>query len=195
MLANNQMEVYNEGISNHTPVEKRNELCQKKMERFLENFDDEPQILDLSSGKPIIKGRKTFTKRYQCVFRESGEMLKGIVHKRFFYAPEGKGRPSYTLDFETHEHLVTATPGTPPDGKRGVREPRTEHLLVLYEEKGGKLARFWLAPDSEKLGLDPMASEEVVSRTERVKAFEKKIMELRNGSVGERIFHNYHNIP
>ena len=29
-------------------------------------------------------------------------------------------------------NLVTARAGTPPDGRLGVREPRTEHLVVLY---------------------------------------------------------------
>merc|ERR1711988_1575345 len=98
-------------------------------------------------------------------------------------------------DFETHEHLVTAMPGTPPDGKLGVRDPRTEHLVVLYEEQGGKITRMWLKQDAEKLGLDPTAGEEILQRTDVVKAFEKKIEELRKGPAQPRIFQNYHDVP
>lgn len=195
MLSNRQMEVYNEGISKDIPEERRNEHIRKKMAQFLECFDENVQIIDLYSDKPIIQGRKNFSKRYSCVFRESGMKLKGICHKRFFYAGQGKKTPSYCLDFETHEHLVTATPGTPPDGKLGVREPRTEHLVVLYEEKGGRISRFWLASDKEKLGLDTHAGEDVLRGTERVKAFEKKVAELRQGRIGSHDFHNYHEIP
>ncbi|CAE7811208.1 unnamed protein product [Symbiodinium necroappetens] len=94
-----------------------------------------------------------------------------------------------------HESLVTAMPGTPPDGKLGVREPRTEHLIVLYEEKGGKLTRMWLRPDSEKLGSDPYAGEDILASSEAYKQFEAKLKEVTGGKLGERIFHNYHDIP
>mmetsp|Transcript_82048 Transcript_82048/g.237233 ORF Transcript_82048/g.237233 Transcript_82048/m.237233 type:complete len:99 (+) Transcript_82048:2-298(+) len=94
-----------------------------------------------------------------------------------------------------HERLVPATPGTPPDGKLGVREPRTEHLLVLYEEKGGKITRMWIRADAEKLGQDPTAGEDVLVRTDAYKAFEAKIAECKGGKAGDFIFHNYHNTP
>ncbi|CAK9020461.1 Hypothetical protein SCF082_LOCUS14923 [Durusdinium trenchii] len=115
------------------------------------------QILDLKSGQAIIKDRNSFIKRYTCVFRESGSKLLGSCNKRFYFDAQG---PTYCLDYETHEHLVTAMPGTPPDGKLGVREPRTEHLMVLYEEKGGKITRMWIKPDADKLGSDPYAGED-----------------------------------
>lgn len=194
MLANGQMEVYNEPITNNVAPEKRLPLVQDKLERFLSNFADKVTIVDLKSGKDIIKDKKTFNMRYSCVFRESGAKLKGIVNKRCFYdAPMGK--PTYCLDFETHQSLVTATPGTKPDGSLGVRDPRTEHLMVLYEEKAGKLTRMWVKPDGDKLGLDPNAGEDILERHEAFKAFEEKVAELKGGSAGSRIFHNYHNTP
>lgn len=49
---------------------------------------------------------------------------------------------------------MTAQPGTPPDGRLGLREPRTERLAVLYEEKGGKISRMWLRQDTETLASE-----------------------------------------
>jgi len=190
LLCNAQMEVYNESIPNNIPPEKRLPMVNAKLDRFMASFDEKIQIIELKSGGIIIKDRKTFQMRYSCVFRESGSKLKGVVNKRFYYdGPSNK--PTYALDFETHESLVTATPGTPPDGKLGVREARVEHLAVLYEEKGNKITRMWLRPDTDKLGLDPMAGESIMERSETVKAFEEKVKELRGG-LGSRIFHNYH---
>ena len=37
-----------------------------------------------------------------------------------------------TASFAFLRSLVTARAGTPPDGRLGVRDPRTEHLAVLY---------------------------------------------------------------
>eukprot|EP00913_Durusdinium_trenchii_P009547 g8970.t1 len=153
-----------------------------------------------------IQDRNSFIKRYTCVFRESGSKLLGSCNKRFYFDAQG---PTYCLDYETHEHLVTAMPGTPPDGKLGVREPRTEHLMVLYEEKGGKITRMWIKPDADKLGSDPYAGEDpatsypaydeiwkdILATSEAYKQFEAKLKELKNGHMGERIFHNYHDIP
>ena len=68
--------------------------------------------------------------------------------KRFYFASKS---PTYCLDFEIHEELVTAQAGTPPDGRLGLREPRTERLVVLYEESKGKISRMWLRQDSETL--------------------------------------------
>jgi len=188
------MEAYNEAIPANIPNEKRLPLVQDKMDRFLENFDAKIQVIDSKSDKSIIKDGKAFIARYGCVFRESGTKLKGSVTKRFYYDAPGN-RSTYVMDFETHDHLVTAMAGTPPDGKLGVREPRTEHLVVLYEEKGGKLARMWLRQDAEKLGSNPDAGEEKIVRSEAFKALEAKVAELRGGKAGERIFHNYHDIP
>jgi len=197
LLSNDQMEAYNDSITNNIPPEKRLPLVEAKMARFMESFDAKIQILDLKSGGVIIKDRKGFMLRYGCVFRESGAKLKGTCHKRFYY--DAMHRPTYVLDFETHENLVTAMPGTRPDGSLGVRPPRTEHLIVLYEEKGGKITRMWLKPDSDKLGLDPYAGEDILLRAEVVKTFEAKISELRGNPPGSppgpRIFQNYHTIP
>eukprot|EP00929_Paragymnodinium_shiwhaense_P008216 TRINITY_DN11215_c0_g1_i1.p1 TRINITY_DN11215_c0_g1~~TRINITY_DN11215_c0_g1_i1.p1 ORF type:complete len:337 (+),score=125.96 TRINITY_DN11215_c0_g1_i1:73-1083(+) len=193
LLSNDIMEVYNERVPNNIAMEKRMPLVNKKIERFLENFSEKIQILDLKSGGAIVKDMKTFKMRFGCVFRESGERLKGTCHKRFYY--DAMHRATYVLDFETHEYLVTATPGTRPDGSLGVRDPRTEHLVVLYEEQGGKITRMWLKQDTDKFGLDPTMGEEVLTRTDVVKAFEKKIEELRGGPAAPRIFQNYHDIP
>merc|ERR1740120_450055 len=168
-------------------------MVEEKLGHFMNQFSDKIQILDLKSGGAIIPDRKMFVMRYGCVFRESGAKLKGTTHKRFYYDASG-GKPTFCLDFETHESLVTAMPGTPQDGKLGVRDPRKEHLVVLYEAKGGKITRMWLRPDAEKLGLDPTASAEVLLRTDAYKAFEAKILELR-GNLKDRIFHNYHETP
>lgn len=197
MLANSAMEVYNDPITNNVAPEKRLPLVKAKLDRFLSNFQEKIQIIDLKSGKPIIKDMKLFIARYSCVFRESGTKLKGICNKRFFYdASEGmRNEATYVLDWEVHEHLVTAMPGTPQDGNLGVREPRTEYLIVLYEEKGGKVTRMWLRPDSEKVGIDPCAGEEIIARSEGFKAFEEKIKDLRGGSTGTRYFFNYHDTP
>eukprot|EP00930_Biecheleria_cincta_P023381 TRINITY_DN16907_c0_g1_i2.p1 TRINITY_DN16907_c0_g1~~TRINITY_DN16907_c0_g1_i2.p1 ORF type:complete len:329 (+),score=60.50 TRINITY_DN16907_c0_g1_i2:50-1036(+) len=192
LLCNAQMEAYNEPIPNNIPPEKRLPLVAKKLERFMANFDEKVQILDLKSGGAIIKDQKTFIKRYTCVFRESGAKLTGSCLKRFYFDSKG---PTYCLDYEMHESLVTAMPGTPPDGKLGVRDPRTEYLMVLYEEKGGKLTRLWLRQDTEKLGADPTATEAILEKSEGYQAMEAKIKELKGGKLGERIFHNYHDIP
>lgn len=193
LLCNAQMEAYNEPIPNNIPPEKRLPLVNKKLERFMANFDDKVQILDLKSGGAIIKDQKTFIKRYTCVFRESGSKLNGSCLKRFYFDSKG---PTYCLDYEMHESLVTAMAGTPPDGKLGVRDPRTEYLMVLYEEKGGKLARMWLRQDTEKLGADPTATEDILEKSEGYQAMEAKLKELKGGGrLGERIFHNYHDIP
>eukprot|EP00928_Gymnodinium_smaydae_P071027 TRINITY_DN54718_c0_g1_i1.p1 TRINITY_DN54718_c0_g1~~TRINITY_DN54718_c0_g1_i1.p1 ORF type:complete len:374 (-),score=71.82 TRINITY_DN54718_c0_g1_i1:109-1230(-) len=194
LLANDQMEAYNEPIPNNIAPEKRLPLVNEKLDRFLSHFDDKVQIIDLKSGGVVLKDKATFTKRYGCVFRESGSYLKGTTNKRFYY--DAMHRPTYVLDFETHDNLVTAMPGTPPDGKLGVRKPRTEHLIVLYEERGGKLTRMWLSPDADKLGSDKKADEEALLRTEIVKKFEAKIAELRDSpNAGPRIYQNYLDIP
>jgi len=195
MLANGQMEAYNESITNNIPPEKRLPLVKAKLERFLGHFDERIHIVELKSGSSIIKDRRMFTQRYTCVFRESGAKLKGTCNKRFFYDASGGYKASYVLDYELHESLVTAVQGTPQDGNLGVREPRTEHLVVLYEEKGGKITRMWLRPDTDKVGADPYAGEDVIERNETFKAFEAKIAELKGGSTGPRVFHNYHQIP
>lgn len=194
MLCNGAMEAYNMPVANNIPGEKRLPLVKEKLDSFMKNFGKEVQILDLKSGGAVIKERKTFNMRYSCVFRESGAKLKGTVHKRFYFDARGK-KPTYCLDFETHDSLVTAMAGTPPDGKLGCRDPRTEHLAVLYEELGGKIVRMWLRPDTERLGLDPTAGEDVLTRTDTYKAFETKIKELKGGPAGEFIFHNYHDTP
>lgn len=194
MLVNEQMEVYNEPIPNNIPPEKRLPMVQQKLERFLLGFDAKIQILDLKSGNAIIRDRKMFGSRYACVFRESGAKLKGACSKRFYYDAPGS-KATYCLDYEQHDSLVTAMAGTPPDGNLGVREPRTEHLIVLYEAKGGKVTRMWLKSDADKLGKDTYAGEDIMARSESCKAFEDKIAELKGGKAGERIFHNYHNIP
>lgn len=193
LLVNAMQEAYNESVPNNIPPEKRLPLVQKKLDRFMECVNDKVQILDLASGKPVIKDLKTFIMRYSCVFRESGAKLKCSTTKRFYY--DASGRATYCLDYETHDSLVTAQPGTPPDGKLGVREPRTEHLVVLYEEKGGKITRMWLKPDLDKAGPDPKTSEDALAKSETFKAFEAKIAELKGGNPGPRIFHNYHEIP
>lgn len=193
LLTNAQMEAYNEPIPNNIPAEKRMALVAEKLERFMVNFDDKVQILDLKSGQAVIKDRNSFIKRYTCVFRESGSKLLGTCTKRFYF--DAARGPTYCLDYETHESLVTAMPGTPPDGKLGVRDPRTEHLMVLYEEKGGKLTKMWIKQDSDKLGSDPYAGEDILAASDAYKQFEAKLKELKNGKLGERIFHNYHDIP
>lgn len=193
LLANAQMEAYNESITNNIPPEQRLPLVAEKLKRFMANFDDKVQILDLKSGGAIIKDKNTFLKRYTCVFRESGAKLSGSCTKRFYY--DAVGKPTFCLDFETHENLVTSLPGTPPDGKLGCREPRTEHLIVLYEERGGKITRMWLRPDADKLGCDTFAGEDIIAHSDAFKAFEAKIAEVKGGSAGERIFHNYLQIP
>jgi len=195
MLANAAMEVYNDPITNNVAPEKRLPLVKAKLDRFLSNFHDKIQIIDLKSGGVIIKDQKMFTARYSCVFRESGTKLKGTCNKRFFYNASEGCKATHVLDYEVHESLVTAMPGTPQDGNLGVREPRNEHLIVLYEEKGGKVTRMWLRQDAEKIGVDPTAGEEILARSEGFKAFEDKIKDLRGGSTGARIFHNYHNTP
>jgi len=193
LLCNAQMEAYNEPIPNNIPPEKRLPLVEEKLKKFMASFDDKVQILDLNSGKTIIKDRNTFIKRYGCVFRESGSKLQGSVTKRYYY--DATGRPTYCIDYEVHASLVTAQPGTPPDGKLGVREARTENLIVLYEEKGGKITRMWLRPDADKHGNDPYAGEDIIAASDAFKAFEAKVKELKGGKLGERIFHNYHDIP
>ncbi|CAJ1335231.1 unnamed protein product, partial [Effrenium voratum] len=192
LLANAQMEAYNEPIPNNIPGEKRMPLVAGKMKRFMACFADKVQILDLKSGQAIIKDHNSFVKRYTCVFRESGSKLSGACTKRFYFDAKG---PTYCLDYETHQSLVTAMPGTPPDGKLGVREPRTEHLIVLYEEKGGKITKMWLKQDADKLGADTYAGEDILAASEAFKQFEAKIKELKGGKTGEYIFHNYHDIP
>eukprot|EP00747_Dinoflagellata_sp_TGD_P181372 gnl/TRDRNA2_/TRDRNA2_35185_c0_seq1.p1 gnl/TRDRNA2_/TRDRNA2_35185_c0~~gnl/TRDRNA2_/TRDRNA2_35185_c0_seq1.p1 ORF type:complete len:348 (+),score=67.55 gnl/TRDRNA2_/TRDRNA2_35185_c0_seq1:40-1083(+) len=189
-LCNNQMEVYNAPVPNNIPLEKRLPMVQQKMDSFLQFFADSIQIMSLKPPGVVIKDMKTFKVRYQCVFRESGSSLKGECKKRFYF--DSVHRPTYCLDWEVHEKLVTALAGTKPDGSLGVRDPRTEHLVVLYEEKNGKIARIWLMQDKEKLGSDPYANEDILSRSEIYKEFEKKIAELRGGQAGPRIFHNYH---
>merc|ERR1719359_1823301 len=133
------------------------------MEKFLENFGENIQILDLKSGGTIIKDRKVFKMRYGCVFRESGASLKVTTHKRFYYDTSDR-QPTYSLDFEMHESLVTPTPGTKPDGSLGCRPPREEHLVVLYEEKLGKIMRMWLAQDADKVGQDGGAGEAIIAK-------------------------------
>lgn len=194
MLVNAAIEAYNLSVPNNIPPEKRLPMVEEKLGHFMNQFSDKIQILDLKSGGAVIKDKKTFTMRYSCVFRESGAKLKGTTHKRFYFDASG-GKPTYSLDFETHESLVTATPGTPQDGKLGVRDPRTEHLAVLYEEKGSKITRMWLRPDAEKLGIDPTAGEDVMKRTAAYKAFEEKIKEVKGGPAGEFYFFNYHETP
>ncbi|CAJ1384850.1 unnamed protein product [Effrenium voratum] len=192
LLANAQMEAYNEPIPNDLPKEKRSPLVEAKLKRFLESFHDGVQIIDLKSGGVVLKDKKMFQKRFACVFRESGTGLRGTCLKRFYFDSKS---PTYCLDFEDHESLVTAMAGTPPDGRLGVREPREERLVVLYEEKGGKITRMWLRQDTENLGLDPKAGEEVLAKSEVYKQFEEKLEELKGGDLGERIFHNYYDMP
>eukprot|EP00435_Cladocopium_sp_Y103_P014109 s18_g3.t1 len=192
MLANAQMEAYNEPIAADLPKEQRSKMLEEKLKRFMDYFQESVQIMDLKSGGVIVKG-KMFAKRFGCVFRESGEELQGQSTKRFYFDSKS---PSYCLDFEFHEHLVTAQPGTPPDGRLGVREPRSERLVVLYEEKAGKISRMWLRPDAENVGGNPTAGEEDIMATEIYKEFEAKLKELKGTEdLGERIFHNYHDIP
>jgi len=186
-LVNGLVDVYNEPIPNNIPPEKRMPLVNAKLDRFCDHFD-EVQIIDMKSDKAILKD-KMFALRYGCVFRESGAKLKCSTTKRFYY--DARRGPTFCLDFETHESLVTATAGTRQDGSLGVREPRTEHLVVLYEARKGKLTRMWLAPDADKLGQDPCAGEDIILRHPLVKQFEEKLKGLRPSAAGDRIFHNY----
>ncbi|CAE7814324.1 unnamed protein product [Symbiodinium sp. CCMP2456] len=128
LLCNAQMEVYNTEVPNDVPMEERTPLVEGKLKNFMESFHEKVQILDLKTGGVLVKD-KMFQKRYACVFRESGDELRGVCTKRFYFDSKS---PTYCLDFETHESLVTARAGTPPDGRLGVRDPRTEHLAVLY---------------------------------------------------------------
>eukprot|EP00933_Yihiella_yeosuensis_P016972 TRINITY_DN14328_c5_g1_i1.p1 TRINITY_DN14328_c5_g1~~TRINITY_DN14328_c5_g1_i1.p1 ORF type:complete len:310 (+),score=80.09 TRINITY_DN14328_c5_g1_i1:65-994(+) len=192
LLVNASMEAYNESITNNIALERRLPLVEEKMKRFMENFGDKIEIIEMNSGKAVIKDRSTFIKRYSCVFRESGAKLAGSTNKRFYY--DVRKGPTYCIDYETHESLVTAQPGTPPDGKLGCREARTEHLIVLYEEKDDKISRMWIRPDTDKTGTDTMAGEDVIAATPMFKKFEAKIEELLGTSKfkqSERIFHNY----
>ncbi|CAK9023206.1 unnamed protein product [Durusdinium trenchii] len=192
MLANAQMEVYNQPIPADLPKEKRAALVEEKLKSFMDFFHDSVQVLDLKSDKTILKG-KIFGKRYGCVFRESGEDLQGQSTKRFYFDSKS---PTYCLDFEAHDSLVTAMAGTPPDGRLGLREARSERLVVLYEEKGGKISRMWLRPDTENLGADPKAGEEELMASEVYQSFAAKLKELKGSDdLGERIFHNYHDVP
>jgi hypothetical protein len=194
LLVNSVMEAYNESVPNNIPLESRLPLVEGKLSRFLDSFGDGVQIIDLKSGGTIIKDRKMFKMRYSCVFRESGAKLKCSTTKRFYY--DAQKKPTYCLDFELHESLVTPLPGTKPDGSLGCRQPRTEHLVVLYEEQNSKITRMWLAQDADKLGQDPMAGEEVLKKLPIFKSFEKKIAELKGtDTAGECFFNNYHNIP
>jgi len=196
LLVNPAMEIYNEmQIPNNIPLEKRLPMVEAKMEQFLKHFGDNISIIDLKSGGTIIKDRKVFKMRYGCVFRESGSSLKITTNKRFYFDAKGK-TPTYCLDFEKHESLVTPQPGTRPDGSLGCRPPREEHLVVMYEEQLGKITRIWIAQDSDKVGQDTMAGEEILVKLPVYKQFEKKIAELKKSdSAGEYFFNNYHNIP
>mmetsp|Transcript_145435 Transcript_145435/g.267334 ORF Transcript_145435/g.267334 Transcript_145435/m.267334 type:complete len:281 (-) Transcript_145435:27-869(-) len=195
MLCNSQMEAYNESVPNNIPLEKRLPLVKGKLDRFMDHFDAKIGIFDLNSGGAILKDRKMFQMRYQCVFRESGAKLKGTCTKRFYFDATMK-QPTYCLDFETHESLVTAQPGTRQDGSLGCRPPRTEHLIVLYKEEKGKTTAMWLAPDKDKLGADSHAGDDVITRHPLYKQFEKKIGELKGGGkAGAFHFFNYHNTP
>jgi len=195
LLVNPAMEAYNEVIPNNIPLEKRLPMVEAKMGRFLEGFGDNIQIIDMKSGGTIIKDRKIFKMRYSCVFRESGSKLKVTTNKRFYFDASGKNA-TYCLDFEKHESLVTPTPGTRPDGSLGCRPPREEHLVVLYEEKVGKISRMWIAADADKVGQDAFAGEEILKKLPVYTQFEKKIAELKGGeSAGDYFFNNYHNIP
>jgi len=195
LLVNPAMEAYNEVVPNNIPLEKRLPMVEAKLGRFLDNFGDNIQIIDLKSGGTIIKDRKMFKMRYTCVFRESGAKLKVTTNKRFYFDAKGK-KATYCLDFEKHESLVTPTPGTRPDGSLGCRAPREEHLVVLYEEQVGKICRMWLSQDADKVGQDAFAGEDVLKSLPVFKQFEKKIAELKGGeSAGEYFFNNYHNIP
>lgn len=194
LLVNSLMEAYNEPVPNNIPPEKRLPLVEEKMTRFLESFGDSIQIIDLKSGGNIIKDRKMFKMRYSCVFRESGAKLKCSTTKRFYF--DAQNKPTYCLDFEVHESLVTPLPGTKPDGSLGCRAPRSEHLVVLYEEQKSKITRMWLAQDADKVGQDAMAGEEVLKKLPVFKMFEKKIAELKGtDTAGDYFFNNYHNIP
>lgn len=195
LLVNPAMEAYNEQVPNNIPLEKRLPLVEAKLGRFMQNFGDNIQIIDLKSGGAIIKDRKMFKMRYTCVFRESGAKLKVTTNKRFYFDASGK-KPTYCLDFEKHESLVTPTPGTRPDGSLGCRPPREEHLVVLYEEQLGHIVRMWIAQDVDKVGQDACAAEEVLIKLPVYKQFAKKIAELKGAeSPGEYFFNNYHNIP
>merc|ERR1719265_237656 len=101
--------------------------------------------------------------RYECVFRESGAGLKVAVKKRFFFDAK-PGRPTFCLDFEKHESLVTPRPGQRMDGALGTVGPRTQSLIVLYEVRKCKITRMWLAPDMSNLGDDPAMGEAVLAK-------------------------------
>jgi len=194
-LVNEITEVYNEEIARDLPPEKRAALVEKKLDRFCEYFHSDIRIIELTSSRDVIRRMAMFRERYGCVFRESGAGLRCVTQKRFYYDAEG-GKPTYVLDYEVHESLVTAVLGEPKDGSRGVRPPRTEHLAVLYEERGGKLTRMWIKQDRDMLGPDPDALEEAMVKSELFREFQEALRRVKKGwKTGPFFFSNYLDTP
>lgn len=193
-ICGRMMEVYGAPIPNNIALEKRGHLLDAKMKDFLEVIDRAIQVTDLVSGKTLLKNFQEVQDRYLCVFRESGEKLKAGTTKRFFFepSPPRRGAPTFCLDFESHEHLVTARPGTRLDGALGLLPPRNQDLLVLYEARDNKLTQMWVAPDREGLGKDRGTGEAVVAHSEIFQKF-LEVVKLRLPKY-QTHFHNYHEV-
>jgi hypothetical protein len=184
-------EVYNEKIANNQPMEKRGPLVKQKQASFMELFKSDLEIVDIQSGKALMSG-KDVGLRYECVFRESGTGLRLETKKRFFFDAKS-GKPTFCLDFEQHESLVTPRPGTRMDGALGTVGPRTQSLIVLYEISRCKVTGMWLAPDKSNWGNDAGMSETLLKEMEIIKTFFGKVKE-RRGNLADVHFQDYHNV-
>eukprot|EP00746_Dinoflagellata_sp_MGD_P162481 gnl/MRDRNA2_/MRDRNA2_90060_c0_seq1.p1 gnl/MRDRNA2_/MRDRNA2_90060_c0~~gnl/MRDRNA2_/MRDRNA2_90060_c0_seq1.p1 ORF type:complete len:344 (-),score=78.92 gnl/MRDRNA2_/MRDRNA2_90060_c0_seq1:146-1177(-) len=193
IVCNNLAEVYNQSIPNNIQKENQGKMVLKKMEEFMKLISSDCKVLDANSGKEILRDTADISARYGCVFRESGASLKVTTFKRFYYEVPHKPDPSWCLDLEKHEQLVTPRPGMRLDGSLGTMPARTQHLVVLYRVKDSKVERMWIGPDKTKLGEDAYANEDVLDRAPFMPMF-KKILDAECGPKVNRMYNNYHNI-
>lgn len=190
MVVNRLTEIYNQEIPNNIQADAKNKLVDSKMKQFLDLIGSGVEVLDVASGKQVLKNLVDFKTRYGCVFRESGSSLKVTCSKRFVFENSKRPEMGLCLDLEKHESLVTPRPGTRLDGSLGCLPPRTQHLVVLYLIERGRITMMWIAPDKTKVGEDKMASEDILERAEWMGAFKKVVEKVLPNS--QRHFQNYH---
>ncbi|CAD7930427.1 unnamed protein product [Amoebophrya sp. A25] len=196
-IINRLTEIYNRPVQANVPVEKKGPEVARKMSEYLQLLDKDVSIKTLQ-GQEILGNFSAISKRYQCVFTESGTELLMKTHKRFYYEVKPPARSAITLclDFEEHRNLVSAKAGTHPDGREGLTKPRNQHLIALYVCSNNLVQKVWLGQDKDKISSNPKMGKLQLLAHPTVKPFIDFIGKTYpNHLKGTMVFNSYHDVP
>jgi len=175
--------VYNMPCSNYKQMDVKGvdqtvQVVSNKVNAFMQCFEDGAALIDLKSGKEILKDVSAITNRYRTVFRESGPTLNQTLRKRITFRPKNRpgAKPVFVIDFESHAHIVSPV-GVLLDGSTGLSAARDQDLIVLYLTLVNKVERAWVAPDKAGLGKESGCDLEKLKQNNEVKMMFGKVEE------------------